>query len=448
MTAADAVAARVAEALPGAEAEVFVQHVARGLTRFANSAIHQNITTETTEVRLRVHRDGRTVALSGPDPEALIARAGAALAAAPADRTWPGLTPPAAARERGNLDEETAAATPADRAARVRDFVRAADGLEAAGYVSTTTHRAAFANTLGHVAEGHTTEAALDGIARTETSDGVSRLASVRLADLDGAVLGARAAAKARASDRPEALLPGRYEVVLEPTAVADVLNCLAIFGFNGRTFAEGMSFARLGADQLDPAITLLDDPVAPGGTGLPFDGEGTIRGTVPLVEKGVIRTILHDRQTAALTGGLSTGHHSDSGFGVLASCLHLLPSGAGPADEVDGPEADSHVAALVRDVERGLLVTDNWYTRVLDPKTLVMTGLTRNGLWLIEDGRVVRPVQNLRFTQSYPLALAPGAVLGVGASAVGQPANRLDTGFRAPALRLASWNYTGNAAG
>ena len=447
MTAGDIVT-EAASALPGAEAEVYVRRVTRGLTRFANSAIHQNVTTETTEVRLRVHRDGRTVTLTGRDPATLIARARAALDAAPADRAWPGLTPPAAPGSEGNHDEETAAATPHDRAARVRDFVRAAGGLETAGYVSTTTHRATYANTAGHSVAGRTTEAALDGIARTGTSDGVTRLASVRLADLDGARLGARAAVKARASERPEALLPGRYQVVLEPTAVADVLNCLALYGFNGRTVAEGMSFAKLGEDQFDAAITLLDDPAGPGGIGLPFDPEGTIRATLPLVENGTVRAVLHDRQTAALTGGVSTGHHSDAGFGVLGSCLHLRESGAGPADEVDGPEADSHVAALVREVERGLLVTDNWYTRVLDPKTLVMTGLTRNGLWLIEDGFVTRPVQNLRFTQSYPQALAPGAVLGVGASAAGQPANRADTGFRAPALRLASWNYTGNAAG
>jgi predicted Zn-dependent protease len=160
------------------------------------------------------------------------------------------------------------------------------------------------------------------------------------------------------------------------------------------------------------------------------------------------VRAVLHDRQTAALTGGVSTGHHSDAGFGALGACLHLCAPTRQPADEVDGPAADSHVAALVAQVGRGLLVTDNWYTRVLDPKTLVMTGLTRNGLWLIEDGRVTRPVQNLRFTQSYPRALGPGAVLGVGAAASGLPADRLGTAYRAPALRLASWNYTGNAAG
>jgi predicted Zn-dependent protease len=109
---------------------------------------------------------------------------------------------------------------------------------------------------------------------------------------------------------------------------------------------------------------------------------------------------------------------------------------------------ADASVAALVAGVERGLLVSDLWYTRVLDPRTLVMTGLTRNGVWLIEDGQVTAPVQNFRFTQSYPQALAPGAVLGVGTRSIGVPYGFDVMALRAPALRLASWNFTGNPSG
>jgi predicted Zn-dependent protease len=98
--------------------------------------------------------------------------------------------------------------------------------------------------------------------------------------------------------------------------------------------------------------------------------------------------------------------------------------------------------------MERGLLVSDFWYTRVLDPKTLVVTGLTRNGVWLVENGEITRPVRNFRFTQSYPLALGPGAVLGVGGNAI-TPADSWDMfGFTGPSLRLASWNFTGGASG
>ena len=98
--------------------------------------------------------------------------------------------------------------------------------------------------------------------------------------------------------------------------------------------------------------------------------------------------------------------------------------------------------------MRRGLLVTDLWYTRVLDPKSLVVTGLTRNGVWLVEDGTVVRAVRDLRFTESYPRALGPGAVLALGARPVRQP-DRVDgTWWTAPSVRLASWHFTGGASG
>lgn len=114
----------------------------------------------------------------------------------------------------------------------------------------------------------------------------------------------------------------------------------------------------------------------------------------------------------------------------------------------MDGPAWDSSVAALVSTVERGLLVTAHHYTRILDSRSLVVTGLTRNGVWLIEDGVLTSPVRNFRFTQSYPQALGPGAVLGVGSHQSALPADYLELTCLTPALRLASWNYTGGASG
>jgi predicted Zn-dependent protease len=359
------------------------------------------------------------------------------------------------------VDEAVVAATPEDRAARVGSFVTAAGGLTTAGYCRTQHTEVAFANSAGQAVRAASTAAALDGIARTDSSDGVARASASHLSDVDGSVLGARAAAKARAGADPVELPPGRYEVVLEPTAVHDVLQCLANFGFNGKASVERRSFAVLGETQLDPSVTLVDDPVSPGAIGLPFDVEGTPRQRRELVSAGVTTAVAHDRRTAAEAGATSTGHATPDGrVGPVPINLRLYPAtptGAGGADatgggsgvsEVDGPAADSSVAALVAEVSRGVLVTDHWYTRVLDPRTLVMTGLTRNGVWLIEDGRIVRPVRNLRFTQSYPQALAPGAVLGIGSHAVPLPSNYEDSSFVVPALRLASWNFTGGASG
>ena len=126
-------------------------------------------------------------------------------------------------------------------------------------------------------------------------------------------------------------------------------------------------------------------------------------------------------------------------------------PGGPGAADEVPGPVVDSAAAALVAQVERGVLVSDFWYTRVLDPRTIAMTGLTRNGVWLIEDGEVTTPLRNFRFTQSYVQALTPGAVLGVGDVATVLPGDTYSASmpwWTTPALRLASWNFTGGASG
>jgi len=459
-----ALAGRVVELVrraagPAAEAEVVASHAAEALTRFANSAIHQNVADATTTVRLRLHLEGRTASGSttrtdSDGLQALVERTIAAARLSPPDTAWPGLTPPTALHPYEELDEATARATPEERAARVRDFVAAAGGLETAGYCRTNYASAAFANTAGQAVEGRFAEAAMDGIARVDGADGVARLASGRLAELDGAVLGARAAAKARAGGKPIELPPGRYEVILEPDAVADVLGNMAAFGFNGKSFAQRQSFAELGAQQFDSSVTLFDDPIGGLGApapGLPFDTEGTPRATLALVREGTTVGVTHDRSSAAEVGAVSTGHASPAsrGWGPYGSHLRLAP---GPATRlVDGPDnsptAESS-RALVANLERGLLITDFWYTRVLDQKSLVITGLTRNGVWLVENGEVTAAVSNMRFTQSYPQALGPGAVRGIGAEATMLPDRWSGVRYTAPAIHLTSWNLTGNASG
>jgi predicted Zn-dependent protease len=296
-------------------------------------------------------------------------------------------------------------------------------------------------------AESVTALAAMDAIARSGLADGVARLASSRVSDVNGGLLGARAATKARASVDPQPLPPGRYEVVLEPTAVLDVLESLSFNGFNGKAVHERRSFVEVGEAQFDSAVSIVDDPFDPRGLGVAFDAEGTPKSRRTFVDAGVSSAVAHDRRSAAQAATESTGHAlpGAAAFGAIALNLHLLP--ASPADkppgEVDGPAADASVAAIVSQVSRGLLISDFWYTRVLDPRTLIITGLTRNGVWLIEDGQVTKPVQNLRFTQSYPQALAPGAVLGVGAhttAAVGVGPTRVPGAGTSPGIVELHW--------
>ncbi|NUT31728.1 MAG: TldD/PmbA family protein [Hamadaea sp.] len=438
---ADSVADLVRAAAPGAEAAVQVDRTAQWLTRFATSFIHQNVADETTTVTLTVHVDGRTTAASTTltDPDgltALVERAVNSARLAPRDAAWPGLTEPTPPTGHGTADEATAAAGPAERAAVVQAFVEAARGLETAGYCRTMHWTGAYANTAGHRVGGEATTADFDGIARVDGADSAARIASTRLSDLDGAALGARVAANAAGLAGAVELSAGEYEVVLLPEAVADILTNFAYYGFNGKQHNEGRSFAHLGEVQFDPAITLVDDAVAPGRIGLPFDAEGTPRRPLTLVDGGVTAAVGHDRRSAAQAGTASTGHSSgDAGWGPMTQNLVLVP-GNRSLDE------------LVSSVRRGLLVTDFWYTRVLDPRQLTLTGLTRNGVWLIEDGEIGTPVKNFRFTQAYPAALAPGRVLGVGDIAVPQP-SRWGTGsWTGPALHLRSWNFTGTASG
>lgn len=157
-----------------------------------------------------------------------------------------------------------------------------------------------------------------------------------------------------------------------------------------------------------------------------------------------------HDRRTAQQVGGVSTGHALPPGmpFGPFATACRLEPGTGASAAVAGRPLADETTAGMLAGVERGLLVSDLWYTRVLDPRSLVVTGLTRNGAWLVEQGEIVRPVSNLRFTQSYPAALAPGQVRALGGSVSSIPYHWGLLTFTAPTLHLASWNFTGGAAG
>ncbi len=425
------------------EAEVTVSSGPEALTRFATSFIHQNVAEDAREVHLRVALDGRvaeatTNQADDASLEALVRSVSEAARLRPVDPGWPGLAPVADAAAIDHWDEATASAEPAARAALVGGFVSAAGGLETAGYCSTTGSHVAFANSAGQRLTGRSTTAEMDGIARTGTSDGSARAASVRLADLDGPASGREAARRARDSRDASDLEPGRYEVVLEPSCVVNILSFLALHGFNGRAVEEGRSFAKLGETQFDRSITLADDVTHPMAVGIGFDAEGTPKRRVELVRDGVTSSLVHDRRTAKSLGEQSTGHAVGGAgqYGAIPANLVLEP-GSTPADD------------LVGDVERGLLVTDVWYTRILDPRTQVVTGLTRNGVWLVEDGRIVRPVTNLRFTQSYLEALSPGNVRGVGSDLTLVAGGTFGIGaYVVPSIQLASWNFTGGAAG
>ena len=415
------------------------------LTRFANSRIHQNMASDDDHVRLRVVVDGGRIAqasttrLDADGLERLVESTIAAAHLCPPDPEYPGLAEPATVAEVDHFDADTAAASPDARAEVVADFVGAGPDLEAAGYCSTDADTHVMCSTSGIRYASRTTMAQVDGIHRAAAvegppTDGYGQITSKRIADLDGRRIGDIAAAKATGGANPVELEPGTYEVVLEARAVAAMLLFPAWLGFNGKAYAEGTSFAHLGEAQFDERITLWDDGTDPRSLGRPYDAEGTPKRRVDLVTAGVTVGLAHDRRSAALAGVEPTGSSiGQESFGGYPGDLFL---GGG----------DESLEQLIGGVERGLLVTDFWYNRILDPKTQVVTGLTRNGLFLIEGGEVTSPVQNFRYTQSVVGALAPGHVLGIGNDA--QLVSNEGGIVHVPSLRLRSWAFTGGAQG
>jgi predicted Zn-dependent protease len=436
-------AAEVLERVGGtAEAEVHVSTGPSSLTRFANSFIHQNVAEEGASVGLRVAVEQRVASASTTNTtrdglDRLVADTLAAARVRPVDETWPGLTVPVSVDSIEHFDPGTAEASPAERARIVKDFVSAGPELLAAGYCETEAPWIAFANTAGQRAEGRYTRATLDGIHQSDSSAGFGHATHGAIAAIDGSAVGGTAAGRARDGLDPYDVKPGTYEVVLAPECVAEIAAFIGFYGLNAKTHSEGQSFAELGQQQFDESFDFVDDVTDERALGLPFDTEGTPKGRLALIEAGVTRSLAHDRRTAAQAGVESTGH------GL-------------PGSEVWGPlpytifvgEGDEPVESLIESVDRGLFVSTFNYCRVLDPKTLAVTGLTRNGTFMIENGRITGPVTNLRFTQSFVTALEPGSILGIG-----NDARFADTEFgagmvHAPSLRLAGWNFTGGAGG
>jgi predicted Zn-dependent protease len=224
------------------------------------------------------------------------------------------------------------------------------------------------------------------------TASGWASGESHRFGDLDADALAARAVGKALRSREPAVWEPGAYTVVLEPAAVADLLADAAWLSFGALAVQEGRSFlsGRIGERVLGENVTIRDDPYHPLHRGAPFDAEGMPTKAVTIVERGVAKSPVYDRATAAKEGKESTGHGLPypNPYGPITAHL-VLEGGEGSVDD------------LVSRVDRGLLVTRVWYTNPIDPKTATLTGMTRDGLFAIEGGRIRGAVRHFRFNQS-----------------------------------------------
>jgi PmbA protein len=404
--------AQAALDLPGVDGvEVLFLHEFGGLTRFASSEIHQSTSREDTALRVRVVSQGRVGVASSNDFSATGARRAAdnakeMAAVVGADPLFPGLAGPAQPKERDAYDEDTASATPEQRAEVVAQLVgRCPEGFTAAGAYETASVEVGVATTEGQLVWEPTTQASITTVVSGgEGGNGFAETFAGSTEQIDPEAIGARAADKAVASQRPRPLEPGTYTVVLEPAAVSTLVGFLAWIGLGGRVLAEGRSClsGKEGRQVVAPSISIWDDATDPQTLGVAFDFEGVPRQRVDMITRGVFHDGVYDLRTAKQTGKESTGH-------------------ALPPPNPDGPfplnmfmnTGDATVENMIASTHRGVLVTRFHYSNVVNPIESSITGMTRDGTFLIEDGEVAGPVMNFRFTQSILDALSSVSMIG-----------------------------------
>ena len=382
------------------EAELWVHRRRSAITRYAKDQIHQNAVADETHVQARVVLGkamgiASTNSLEAADLGRLLADAAAAAREGAPNAEWPGLAEAAAAGEAKAYDAETARAdahVQAEAIARIT-ATASARGFRAAGTHQIELTEDALANTKGAARYAPSTMAYLRALVTSDTGTGWAEDLGWSTRSLDPAGVAARAIDKAaRDRDRVQ-LAPGDYEAVFEELAVAEVLRFMSLTGLTGQTLKDGRSFMKdkIGEQVTGPSFSLWDDALDERTLAIPFDVEGTPKQRVTLVDRGVAKGVVHDRQSARWFDTRSTGHAADPRrYGVGGHAGNLTMAGG-----------DATREQLIGAVKRGVLITRFHYTNTPDPKRATMTGTTRDGTFLIEDGRITRALANVRYTMS-----------------------------------------------
>lgn len=427
---------RLAKSLGVAETEVHVDETISALTRFANNAIHQNVAEHTVSVSLRTQVEQHTarVTTNRTDEDSLRAAIEATLSLASSQPknsnllAMPGMQK---YRAVNRYAKQTAALTPEDRARAVR---RACDlavkrGQNAAGIFSCAQSQSAIGNSRGLLATYRDTHAVFSVTIQEGTAASWAKENAANVGQIDTQQLVRRASEKAhRAKDALE-LSPGRYTVILEPAAVLDLVGFL-FYDFAATALQDQRSCFndRLGKQLFGKNITIEDNVYHALQLGAPYDGEGIPRQRVLLVNRGVPTNLVYSRSSAKAAKKRPTGH----GF--------VLPNeyGEAPMNLVfSGGKAS--LQEMIASTGRGLLVTRLWYIREVDPYEKIMTGMTRDGLFLIEKGQVVSAVRNFRFNQSILEMLRNVELMGPAVRATGEEAFEMVV----PAMKVRDFHFS-----
>jgi predicted Zn-dependent protease len=429
----------VLEASDAEATEVIVTERDAALTRFANNEIHQNVTETNITVRVRVVLGRRTgvASTNQTDPESL---RGAVEIAKETARNQPEQDmvtpmPTSGSFQPSPLDEATINCTPQQRAELVVGICGPAQTkqLRAFGALSTGRISHAIANSNGLLLETSRAVADLKVVAMTDGGAGYADRVSSHLSEIDAAATGAEAMEKAQRTRGAEPIEPGEYPVVLEEYAVGELLEYLAYMGFSGLSVEEGRSFMRPGEKITGDNITIWDDGHDPSGLPMQFDFEGVVKKRVDLITRGVATGLVHDLASAARAGMESTGHGlpAPNPFGAWATNLFMAGGDAATRED------------LASGIDRGVWVTRLWYVNPVHPKNSQLTGMTREGTFLIENGRVTRPIKDMRFTQSIMEAFQGATALTRDTKLQGGSDYDFVSAARVPAVQLKSFNFT-----
>ena len=385
------------------EVILYVQDSA--LTRFADSVIHQNVAEANAMISVRAVLGKRIGCARGNqlDKAQVQGVAGRALDLArlsAADEKFVSLPQPRPISAVSGYAEATAASTPEQRAEAARAIAAIAEkhGGQASGALAAESAEIAVANSLGVRAYTPATEAALVTVVSGDDSSGYAEWRGTDISKLDAVAIADIAANKYAEGRGAQSIDPGEYTVILEPLAVGDMLSMLSYMGLGATAFQEGRSFmsGRIGEKLSGDNITLWDDATDPRQCPMPFDWEGVPKRKVTLIENGIARGVAYDSYTANKEGKESTGHGfpAPNTFGPSPTHLFLAP-GEAALDE------------MILSTDRGILVTRFHYTNIVHEKQTIFTGMTRDGTFLIENGKFSHPINNLRFTQSILDALS-----------------------------------------
>ena len=427
---------RSARSLGVPDVEATVTAGSHALTRFANNEIHQNVSETSSQLSVRAWIDGRTgrASTNRMTADAIREAVAQSIAITRAQERDPELLPlaePAPCAPVERYFGGTANASPRSRAEAVSEAIQVVEeaGQAAAGIYSTGESILAILSSAGVCAYHAETMSQFSITAMAADSSGWAKASACDRGQLNPAALASRAVRKAAGTRKPAEALPGRYTVILEPAAVLDLVG--QIFGdFGGTALADGRSFlaGRMNRALFGGNINIVDDSRHPLQSGPPFDGEGIPRMPLSLVRAGVPEQVAWSRQAARGADVDPTGH----GF--------PLPNEYGEAPlNIVMEGGETSLDRMIESTERGLLVTRLWYIREVDPYEKIMTGMTRDGTFLVEDGRVTRGIRNLRFNQSLIELLRNVEALSPSVRASGEEAFDMAV----PALKVNDFRFT-----